>query len=87
MYFDSEGLFLKCNVTNFLKTSFFPTGFISVLWDNGHRYPYPYGIHGHFAVKIVDEPRILPEDQLIDVGCLVKRGTESCLSFLDTKLA
>lgn len=71
----------------FLKTSFFPTGFISVLWDNGHRYPYPYGIHGHFAVKIVDEPRILPEDQLIDVGCLVKRGTESCLPFLDTKLA
>ncbi|XP_052698924.1 uncharacterized protein LOC128176552 [Crassostrea angulata] len=51
-------------------------GFISVLWDNGHRYPYPYGIHGHFAVKIVDEPRILPEDQLIDVGCLVKRGDD-----------
>nr|XP_034323091.1 uncharacterized protein LOC105333516 isoform X1 [Crassostrea gigas] len=51
-------------------------GFISVLWDNGHRYRYPYGIFGHFAVKIVDEPRILPEDQLIDVGCLVKRGDD-----------
>lgn len=87
MYFDSESLFLKCHVTYFFKNIIFQTGFISVLWDNGHRYPYPYGIYGDFAVKIVDEPRSLPEDQLIDVGCLVKRGTESCLPFLDTKLA
>lgn len=49
------------------------------MWDNGNRYPYPYGFHDDFAVTVVDEPRILPDDQLIDVGCLVKRGTKSCL--------
>ncbi|XP_065942596.1 uncharacterized protein [Magallana gigas] len=51
-------------------------GFIFVMWDNGNRYPYPYGFHDDFAVTVVDEPRILPDDQLIDVGCLVKRGDD-----------
>ncbi|XP_052698909.1 uncharacterized protein LOC128176543 [Crassostrea angulata] len=51
-------------------------GFIFVMWDNRNRYPYPYGFHGDFAVTVVDEPRILPDDQLIDVGCLVKRGDD-----------
>lgn len=46
------------------------------MWDNGQQYHYPYGIHGHFAVMVVDEPRLLRDDQLIDVGCLVKRGTK-----------
>lgn len=57
------------------------------MWDNGNRYPYPYGsgFHDDFAVTVVDEPRILPDDQLIDVGCLVKRGTKSCLSLLKTQ--
>uniref|UniRef100_K1PZT6 Uncharacterized protein n=1 Tax=Magallana gigas TaxID=29159 RepID=K1PZT6_MAGGI len=37
-------------------------GFIFVMWDNGNRYPYPYGFHDDFAVTVVDEPRILPDD-------------------------
>uniref|UniRef100_A0A8W8HMQ2 Uncharacterized protein n=1 Tax=Magallana gigas TaxID=29159 RepID=A0A8W8HMQ2_MAGGI len=49
-------------------------GFISIMWDNGHQYRYPYGIQGRFAVMVVDEPRILQRHQLIEVGCLVKRG-------------
>ncbi|XP_052698912.1 uncharacterized protein LOC128176544 isoform X2 [Crassostrea angulata] len=49
-------------------------GFISIIWDNGHQCQYPYGIQGRFAVIVVDEPRILQRDQLIEVGCLVKRG-------------
>lgn len=47
------------------------------MWDNGHRYLYPYGIQGRFAVMVVDEPRVLQRDQLIEVGCLVKRGTKN----------
>lgn len=65
-------------------------GFISIIWDNGHQCQYPYGIQGRFAVIVVDEPRILQRDQLIEVGCLVKRGTkvykfQSTGQYVDTR--
>ncbi|XP_048733836.2 uncharacterized protein LOC125649965 isoform X2 [Ostrea edulis] len=49
-------------------------GHIWVMWDNGHRNVYPYGSGNRFAVMVVDEPRLLQQDQLIEVGCLVRRG-------------
>jgi hypothetical protein len=49
------------------------------MWDNGHRNIYPYGIGNRFAVMVVDEPRILQQDEFIEVGCLVRRGTGSTL--------
>lgn len=68
----------------------FNAGIISIMWDNGNRYLYPYGIQGRFAVMVVDEPRVLQRDQLIEVGCLVKRGTkvnklQSTEQYFDTR--
>lgn len=35
---------------------------------------YRYGIEDHYDLILVDEPRVLTDNELIDVGVIVKRG-------------
>ncbi|KAL5004574.1 hypothetical protein ScPMuIL_018030 [Solemya velum] len=51
------------------------SGWLGVEWDSGGSYTYRYGSQG-YDVLAVDEPRVIPEDKLIAVGCCVKRGKD-----------
>lgn len=52
-------------------------GWINVEWDNEKRYSYRYGTEGigeFYDVQICNEPRLIPENVNIAVGCLVRKG-------------
>lgn len=52
-------------------------GVILVEWDNGRRYDYRYGrtmIEEAYDLVICDEPRPIPRNKPIAIGCLVRRG-------------
>ncbi|XP_048737058.1 uncharacterized protein LOC130046250 isoform X1 [Ostrea edulis] len=54
-------------------------GWLNVEWDTGMIYGYRYGStqieKDKFDISVCDEPRIL-QDEMIAVGCLVKRGPD-----------
>lgn len=52
-------------------------GWINVEWDNEKRYSYHYGRDGigeFYHVQVCNEPRLIPENVNIAVGCLVRKG-------------
>lgn len=56
-------------------------GVILVEWDNGRRYDYRYDyrygrtmIEEAYDLVICDEPRPIPRNKPIAIGCLVRRG-------------
>nr|XP_022329659.1 uncharacterized protein LOC111128367 [Crassostrea virginica] len=54
-------------------------GWINVEWDNEKRYSYRYGREGigeFYDVQICNEPRLIPENVNIAVGCLVRKGPD-----------
>lgn len=58
---------------------FYPLGDIAVLWDNKSKDAEVEKIKfnsgsGNNEVKITDEPRVMKKDEMIAVGCTVKRG-------------
>lgn len=71
--------FLKsCLITkSFNIVVFILVGWLHVEWDNGQLFPYRFGNDGlteKYDLKVCNEPRIVPENQEIAVGCLVRKG-------------
>lgn len=55
-----------------------PNGMVWVKWDGESKeyHKYHCGVNGGLEVVEVDEPRHITQNQLIDVGCRVKRGKD-----------
>ena len=56
---------------------------MSVEWDSGYRGKYRYGAEGGMKdVRMVDEPRMLPDGMMAAVGCKAKRGSSYNENFI-----
>uniref|UniRef100_K1PIC0 Putative E3 ubiquitin-protein ligase HERC2 n=1 Tax=Magallana gigas TaxID=29159 RepID=K1PIC0_MAGGI len=52
-------------------------GWLFVEWDNGRQFSYQFGYDGdleEYDIKVCNEPRNIPENQEIAIGCLVRKG-------------
>uniref|UniRef100_A0A8W8LGG7 MIB/HERC2 domain-containing protein n=1 Tax=Magallana gigas TaxID=29159 RepID=A0A8W8LGG7_MAGGI len=52
-------------------------GWLHVEWDNGRQFSYQFGYDGNieeYDIKVCNEPRNIPENQEIAIGCLVRKG-------------
>ena len=52
-------------------------GHIWIDWDYGNICRYRYGAEGCYDVVTSEDVRLLSEDQLIAVGCVVRRGNNT----------
>lgn len=59
-----------------MKSFIFISELVWVLWDlNDKLCRYRFGFENKYDINVVeDKPRTLKEDELIEVGCRVRRG-------------
>ncbi|VDI51128.1 Hypothetical predicted protein [Mytilus galloprovincialis] len=67
---DNQDLEMPGTVVSHTKT-----GQIWVEWDFGNINRYRYGVEGCYDVVTTEDPRLLEDDQVIAVGCVVRRSS------------